>query len=78
MDDLCLTKVRKFDAIYCPHCKKKVSKSTYYKHYSRFFDKTSKSWQQASCEVLKEADFDFQREEVMVEAEALSNDEFRL
>ena len=42
MDDFTdSSKIHKFDLIYCPHCKKKVSKSTYYNHYNAYFNKVS-------------------------------------
>ena len=67
-------KICRIDAVYCPHCKNKVSKSTYYNHYSTYFNRVSQTWQQVSSEEksVKEPDFDFQREEVIAEVEALS------
>ena len=61
---------RKFCNVYCPHCKKEVSKSTWYVHYNDnyFYDKSAKSWKSAP-EVTtsniatdlssREPDFDF-------------------
>ena len=61
------TTLRKFSNLYCPHCKKEVSKSTWYVHYNNFYDKSTRSWELAP-EVRseyatdlssREADFDF-------------------
>ena len=66
-------KICKIHVVYCPHCKNKVSKLTYYNHYRIYFNIVSQTWQQVSSEEksVKEPDFDFQREEVIVEVEAL-------
>jgi len=59
---------RKFNTVYCPHCKKEVSKSTWYVHYNNFYDKSAKSWKStpeittssiAADLSSREADFDF-------------------
>ena len=72
MDDFTgSTKIRKFDVVYCSHCKKKVSKSTYYNHYSTYFNRVSQTsilWRK----VGKGTRLWFPLEEVAVEAEALS------
>lgn len=59
-----ITKARKFESIYCPHCKKNVSKSAYYEHYNKYFNTTTRSWQQVSRqgELSKKGDFDFHSE----------------
>ena len=58
--------VRKFSKVYCPHCKKDVSKSTYYDHYSKFYNKESRSWQLMAKQpsTSNEPDFDFGKVEV--------------
>ena len=53
---------RKFETIYCPHYKKNVSKSTYYEHYSKYFDTTTRTWQQFPSHRKRESDFDFEPE----------------
>lgn len=30
--------------LYCPHCAEIVTKSTYYRHKSKFYNKDSKTW----------------------------------
>ncbi len=30
--------------IYCEHCKEEVAKSTFYRHYHRFYNPVSKKW----------------------------------
>ena len=30
---------------YCPHCDEKVSKSTFYRHKTKFFNLLTKTWQ---------------------------------
>lgn len=47
-------KRRKTTKQYCPHCDKEVSKSTWYRHYSSFYDHSTSSW-----EKRKEPDFCF-------------------
>ncbi len=42
---------------YCPHCKKEVSKSTWYRHYANFFDSTTESWEKSKPS--ESADFNF-------------------
>ena len=39
------TTSRKFSNLYCPHCRKEVSKSTWYVHYNDFYDKSTRSWE---------------------------------
>lgn len=41
-------KQRSYKSIYCPLCEKEVSKSTWYSHYSQFFDSRSKVWSKAA------------------------------
>ena len=54
--------IRKFETIYCPHCKKNVSKSRYYEHYSKYFDTATRTWQQLPSHRKRESDFDFRSE----------------
>ena len=59
MDDLGIaTEVRKFDTYYCPHCSSWVSKSSYYRHFREFFDKSSRCWKKQREEGFEEFDFD--------------------
>ena len=55
------SKRRKFDKVFCPHCNKTVSKSTWYLHYSKYYIKSTKTWQvdSSQCKPNKELDFDF-------------------
>ena len=56
------SKRRKFDKAFCPHCKKVVAKSTWYLHYNKFYNKSTKTWQvdSSQCEANNvELDFDF-------------------
>ena len=32
--------------MYCPHCKEKVSKSTYHRYRSEFYDPRTRSWEE--------------------------------
>ena len=66
--------------LYCPHCKKEVSKSTWYVHYNNFYDKKTDSWQSATSEVThgtdlasKVADFDFDSMELEEFGDAKGN-----
>lgn len=48
--------------MFCPHCEKEVSMSTWYDHYNKFYDNSSKTWQDNSslCKSnQEEMDFDF-------------------
>ena len=46
---------------YCPHCKKPVSKSTWYLHHSQYFHKCSKTWDtESSSTTTTERDFVFE------------------
>ena len=38
-------KRRKFSTSYCPHCKRSVSKSTWYRHYAEFYNVASGLWE---------------------------------
>lgn len=35
---------RKYKSIYCHHCDKEVSKSTWYSHYGLYFDQRTEIW----------------------------------
>lgn len=48
---------RQYKKIFCPHCSKDVSKSTWYSHYSLYYDRRSGSWNKSEPTV--ELDFDF-------------------
>ena len=50
-------KKHKFLKELCPHCDTYVSKSTWYRHYSEFYDKSSDTW--IRCERNKSANFVF-------------------
>ena len=50
---------RRFSRLFCPHCKCKVSKSTYYSHYERFYNPRSKEWEQESSKSDGDRDFRF-------------------
>ena len=59
-------KKRKYSKLYCPHCDKEVSKSTWYKHYSRFFNATTNQWIK---QYSNNNDFDFQSAESQQETD---------
>ena len=53
---------RKYKSVYCYHCEKEVSKSTWYFHYGKFFDQRTKTWTKCSTSNAEDeasADFDF-------------------
>ena len=64
---------RKFSDVYCPHCKKEVSKSTWYVHYNNFYDKKTNSWQSGTDLASKVADFDFDSMELEEFGDAKGN-----
>ena len=39
-----MNEVRQRERMYCPHCKEKVSKSTYYRHRAEFHDPRTRCW----------------------------------
>ena len=63
----CLEKHRRYQKIFCPHCDKEVSKSSWYSHYSQYFDSRSHTWTKSQpnpCPTATnfldlEEDFDF-------------------
>ena len=44
------TKKRTRDSIFCDHCNRVVSKSTFYRHYEQFYDHLSNTWQQSTTQ----------------------------
>lgn len=44
--------------LFCPHCNTLISKSTWYRHYSQYYDSSNDTWKSKNAERL-EADFDF-------------------
>ncbi len=52
----CQRKQRKYRKLYCPHCDKSVSKSTWYAHYNEFFDQVENNWKTV---IKKHNDSDF-------------------
>lgn len=51
-------KQRKYRKLHCPHCDKSVSKSTWYTHYSEFFDCEENKWK-TDFNKNSDGDFDF-------------------
>lgn len=49
---------RKYKKIFCPHCDRDVSKSTWYSHYGQFYNNRKKEWTKFEDQHSKEA-FDF-------------------
>ena len=43
--------------LFCPHCNTHVPKSTWYRHFSRYYDSSSGTWKTTNARL--EADFDF-------------------
>ena len=39
-----MSQKRSFNRLFCVHCDKEVSKSTYYLHYSKFYNKSTCVW----------------------------------
>ena len=37
-------KKHKYEILHCHHCNREVSKSTWYKHYEKYFDSVSGKW----------------------------------
>ena len=59
-----VSKLRKFDCIYCLHCKHEVSKSTWYSHHQQFFDKENgKLKEKTTCTQDSRPSFNFAEEE---------------
>lgn len=56
------SKPRKFDQVFCPHCNKAVSKSTWYLHYNNFYTKSTKTWKVDGSQCKPNKDFDFNEE----------------
>ena len=56
-----MPKARKYEAIFCPHCDRNVSKSTWYAHHRDFFDKASGIWKKVIIQQRK--NFSFAEEE---------------
>lgn len=54
-------KTRKYEAIFCPHCDRNVSKSTWYAHHRDFFDKASGVWKKVT--IQRRRNFSFAEEE---------------
>ena len=60
------SKQRVYGKIFCPHCNRDVSKSTWYSHYGKYFDSSSNTWtkslpaQTSVHSVEEESDFDFE------------------
>lgn len=56
----CLKKQRNYKNIYCPHCNKEVSKSTWYLHHSQYYNQRRKTWEKANDSIQDiSADFNF-------------------
>lgn len=49
-------KKRKVSKLFCSHCSRRVSKSTWYRHYSDFYNPGSGRWER---ELEQESDFRF-------------------
>lgn len=53
-------KRRRYNQLYCPHCEREVSKSTWYVHRKKFYDEGRKTWRKvASLTATPDQDFDF-------------------
>lgn len=53
-------KRRRYNQLYCPHCEREVSKSTWYVHHRKFYDEGRKTWQKVpSLTATPDQDFDF-------------------
>lgn len=52
---------RKYKKIYCFHCDKEVSKSTWYTHYGQYYDPRAGTWKKSTStsESYVSADFNF-------------------
>lgn len=55
-------KKRKYERGYCPHCDREVSKSTWYLHYSQYFDRVSGEWRKEAGVPRREPNFNFAEE----------------
>lgn len=51
------TKRRKYALWHCPHCRKNVSKSTWYRHYAEFYNAETESWKEE--DINPDSDFNF-------------------
>lgn len=49
---------RKYQKLYCPHCDRSVSKSTWYTHHALYYDSGKKEWLIDHSTTLND-DFDF-------------------
>ena len=45
--------------IYCNHCEKNVSRSTWYRHYSQFYDSLTGQWRSENERQYADSDFKF-------------------
>ena len=53
-------KRRRYNQLYCPHCEREVSKSTWYVHHKKFYDEGRKTWRKVpSLTATPDQDFDF-------------------
>ena len=79
MADLALKSASLRDFI-CHHCNQKVSKSTWYVHYNKFFDSVSGTWrtEDSSVQQLQRPDFNFEHDssESLGESERESDSDF--
>lgn len=55
-----MEKQRKYRKLYCPHCEKSVSKSTWYTHYNQFYDHDDERWETPAHKNPDHEDFDFE------------------
>ena len=54
-------KKRKYERLHCDHCNTKVSKSTWYVHYQKYFDSVSGTWKkEGTSQRTPPPDFNFQ------------------
>lgn len=54
------SRLRKYRKLFCPHCNKSVSKSTWYSHYSEFFDQARNEWHSCGHQDRQVDDFNFE------------------
>ena len=54
-----MEKQRKYRKLYCPHCERSVSKSTWYCHYNQFYDCDDERWEAPALQNPDHGDFDF-------------------
>ena len=55
-----MEKQRKYRKLYCPHCDKSLSKSTWYEHYHEFFDQGESRWKVSKQgNLMSGSDFNF-------------------